>query len=173
MSIGPLPDTPAPATDALAAVPAAPSLRFFARIAVEVDAPVDLGRTVDGARRVVPIRGGRVTGDGWSGRVLDAGADFQLYPADDVARLRAMYVLEADDGARLFVDNDALRAAAPEDLEALMSGRAVDPSRVYFRCAPRITADVDGPFAWVNTSVFVGTGTRRADSVLIDVFAVE
>lgn len=105
--------------------------------------------------------------------MLDAGADFQQCPADDVAHLRAMYVLESDGGDRLFVDNDALRTGMPEDLAALMSGRDVDPARIYFRCAPRITADVDGPFAWVNRTMFVGTGTRRPDSVVIDVFAVE
>lgn len=48
---------------------------------VDVDASITIGNTVDGQRKVVPIRGGRVSGPGLSGEVLDAGADFQQYPS--------------------------------------------------------------------------------------------
>ncbi|HRO28922.1 MAG TPA: DUF3237 family protein [Citricoccus sp.] len=44
---------------------------------VDVDPPIGIRRTVDGVRRVVPIRGGRAHGPHITGSVLNAGADFQ------------------------------------------------------------------------------------------------
>ncbi|KAB1641937.1 DUF3237 domain-containing protein [Gulosibacter chungangensis] len=152
--------------------PAAPSLTFFASITVDVDAPISIGNTAHGGRKIIPIRGGTVTGDGWSGKLLDAGADFQLYPSAEIAELTAMYVIEATDGTTIFVDNHALRTGAPEDLEALVSGKHVDPAKIYFRFATRLSADASSPFAWVNSRLFVGTGTRQPETVRLDFFVV-
>ncbi|GGA65149.1 hypothetical protein GCM10011490_14770 [Pseudoclavibacter endophyticus] len=153
--------------------PPPPTLTHFATAEVAVGEAIDLGETIDGRRRVIPIRGGVVTGNGWSGRVLDAGADYQQYPTDETAYLTAMYVMEADDGTRLFVDNRALRTGSKEDLAKLVSGERVDPARIYFRFTPRITSAVDGPFAWVNTTLFIGTGVRLPNAVQLAFFAVD
>ncbi|QCU79138.1 DUF3237 family protein [Citricoccus sp. SGAir0253] len=152
--------------------PAPPALDFVATIEVEVSETVDIGTTAQGARRVAPIRGGRVTGPGIVGVVLDAGADFQRYPTADVAHLQANYVLELEGGHRVLVENRALRTGSPEDLRALMSGQAVDPARIYFRCVPELSADESGPYAWMNRSLFLGTGERRPGGVRIEVFRV-
>lgn len=152
--------------------PEAPRLEHTATIEVDVDAPIDIGATANGVRRVVPIRGGRVTGPGLRGRVLNAGADFQRYPSEDVAHLAADYVLELDDGHRILVENLALRTGDPEDLRRIMAGETVDPSRIYFRCVPTLSADDSGPHAWVNRTLFIGTGERRPSGVRIDVFRV-
>lgn len=153
-------------------MPTPPELEFFASVTVEVDPPIDIGQTIDGMRKVVPIRGGKVHGAGWTGRVLDAGADFQLYPSKTTAYLHAVYVLEAEDGSRLFVDNLALRTGAAEDLARLVSGEPVHPDRIYFRFSPRITTAADNPFAWVNDTVFIGSGRRLPTAVQLDFFAV-
>lgn len=152
--------------------PTPPALDFVATIDVDVDATIDIGTTAQGVRRVAPIRGGRVTGPGISGRVLDAGADVQRYPTADVAHLQADYVLELDDGHRVLVENRAVRTGNPEDLRRMMAGEAVDPSRIYFRCVPGLSADESGPYAWMNRTLFVGTGQRRPSGVRIDVFRV-
>jgi hypothetical protein len=149
-----------------------PQLEHVLTIEVDVDPPITIGATVDGVRRVVPIRGGRVHGPVTTGRVLDAGADFQQYPAQDVAYLVADYVLELDDGHRILVENRALRTGTPEDLQKVMAGETVDPSRIYFRCVPRLTADESGPYGWMNRTLFIGTGQRQPDGVRIEVFRV-
>ncbi|MDJ1372161.1 DUF3237 domain-containing protein [Gulosibacter molinativorax] len=154
-------------------IPEPPALTFFASLTVEVDDPITVGETLHGARKIIPIRGGTVTGDGWSGKLLDAGADFQLYPSPHVAELSAMYVIEAEDGTKIFVDNHAIRTGSAEDLEALVSGKEVDPARIYFRFAARLSTDASSPFAWVNSRVFVGSGTRQPDTVRLDFFAVD
>jgi hypothetical protein len=43
---------------------------------VAVAAPQEVGATVHGRRRLIPILGGEVRGQGWQGRVLPGGADF-------------------------------------------------------------------------------------------------
>lgn len=160
-------DNPGPAP-----APPAPLLEYFATIEVDVDAPITVGSTVDGMRRVVPIRGGVVHGDGFAGRVLDAGADFQKYPSEGVAYLAADYVLELDGGHHVLVENRALRTGDPDDLRRLMEGESVDPDLIYFRCVPRLTADEAGPYAWVNRTLFIANGMRRPRGVRIDVFRV-
>ena len=47
---------------------AEPRLKFFADLRVEVGAPQQVGQTVHGLRRLIPITGGTATGDGWSAR---------------------------------------------------------------------------------------------------------
>ena len=106
-------------------------------------------------------------------RVLDAGADFQRYPTADLALLEANYVLELEDGHRILVENRAVRVADSDDLAKMMAGQQVNPSRVYFRCVPALSADDSGPYAWMNRTLFVGTGERRPEGVRIDVFRVE
>ncbi|WP_423299551.1 DUF3237 domain-containing protein [Glutamicibacter nicotianae] len=153
-------------------IPIPPALEFVASIDVEVSETIQIGSTAQGIRRVAPIRGGRVAGPGLAGKVLDAGADFQRYPSADLALLEANYVLELQDGQRILVENRAVRVAAPADLEKMMAGERVDPSRVYFRCVPQLSADDSGPHAWMNRTLFLGVGERRPDGVRIDVFRV-
>ncbi len=139
---------------------------------MRVSAAVDVCHTPAGQRRTVAITGGEVLGPRLTGRVLPGGADFQIVRHDEgVAELDARYTLELNDGTRIYVVNHAIRQAAPEVAERLMRGEAVDPSLVYFRCSPRFEAPV-GPWRWLTSSVFVGTGQRRADAVELAFFRV-
>ena len=142
----------------------APKLELFATLSVQVAAPIEIGAVNGGRRRIIPIIGGELRGPDVSGRVLDAGADFQLVQNDGVAELDARYVLELDDGTKVFVANRALRRASIEVTEKLLRGEAVDPSLVYFRCLPRFEV-ADGRWRWLAESLFVGTGVRRPDTV--------
>lgn len=128
--------------------------------------------TSRGLRRMVPINGGRLNGPAMRGRVLAGGADFQLILAEGTeSHLDARYVIELDDGSRLFVINRALRVAAPEIAEQLRQGKAVDPDRVYFRCQPSIEA-ASPAWQWLNACQIVGTGQRLPDKVLLSLYRV-
>lgn len=156
----------------MAADLARPSLELLAELTVQVGAPIEVGNTPGGYRRVIPIMGGTVSGPGLEGRVLAAGADFQIvHPANGIARLDARYVLDLDDGTHVFVVNRALRRSSPEATARLMRGEAVDPSLVYFRCQPQFEAPA-GPWAWLMDHVFVGTGVRRPDCVELAFYRV-
>ena len=123
-------------------------------------------------RRVVPIVGGQVDGVGWQGRVLPGGADFQLILADRTqAHLDARYVLELEDGARIWVHNTALRVTSAEDGARLIQGQAVDPDRVYFRCQPRFEA-AHPQWQWLAQHQFIGVGLRLPDAVHLSIYQV-
>lgn len=148
---------------------AAPRLSRFLDLTVEVGVPVEVGEVAGGLRRVIPITGGRCVARDWNARVLPVGADFQLVVGGKVALLEARYVLETDAGDRIYVMNQALRAAPPDVTARLVRGEAVDPALVYFRCAPRFEAAAPS-LAWLAERVFVGTGLRRPSHVQMRFF---
>ncbi|MFD0668510.1 DUF3237 domain-containing protein [Ramlibacter sp. MAHUQ-53] len=148
-----------------------PELRFFADLRVQVDKPQEVGHSVRGLRRVIPILGGTVTTADWSGRILPGGADFQLILNDRTAELDARYVIETDGGDRIYVYNQAVRTAAPEVMARLVRGEPVDPASVYFRCMPRFEASAPS-LAWLSENLFLGTGARLPDRVDLRVFHV-
>ena len=68
---------------------ATPGLKFFADFHVQVGAVQEVGASARGFRRVIPIVGGQVRGEGWTAKVLPGGADFQLLVSDELAELDA------------------------------------------------------------------------------------
>jgi hypothetical protein len=149
----------------------APGLDFVAEIRVEVGQPITNGETGAGLRRVVPILGGTVEGPRLSGRVVPGGADFQILRADGVMELEAKYVLEAADGALIYVVNRGLRHGPADAVEKLMRGEFVDSKIIYFRAAP--TFETAAPeYKWMMRSLFVCTGTRLPAQVLLRLYEI-
>ena len=146
-----------------------PPLNFFADLAVEVGRPQEVGRTARGLRRLIPILGGEAVGQGWRARVLPGGADFQLVVRDTLAELDARYVLETDGGDLIYVQNRAIRSGPPELMARLVRGEPVDPSLIYFRCSPSFET-VSASLGWINERMFVGTGARYPDKVVMRFF---
>ncbi len=146
-----------------------PELRFFADLRVQVGAPQEVGRTVHGLRRLIPITGGTASGNGWSARVLAGGADFQLIVNDQLSELDARYVLETDGGDLIYVQNRAVRSGPPELISRLVRGEPVDPAQIYFRCSPSFET-ASPALAWIQERMFVGTGARYPDAVVMRFF---
>ncbi|HUG77119.1 MAG TPA: DUF3237 domain-containing protein [Burkholderiales bacterium] len=138
---------------------------------ITLAAAQDLGETPLGRRRVVPITGGRFSGERLAGRVLAGGADWQLVRADGVADLDARYTLETGDGALIYVRNRGYRHGPAEILEQLAAGAAVDPASYYMRTTP-LFETAAARYAWLNRIVCVATGARRAAAVELEVFEV-
>ena len=148
-----------------------PELKFFADLSVQVDKPQEVGKTHHGVRRVIPILGGTVEAQGWRGRVLSGGADFQLLLGTSMAELDARYVMETDAGDMIFVTNRAVRTASPEVMAKIIRGEPVDPSTVYFRCSPSFET-ASPALAWIAERLFIGTGARHPDKVVMRFFEV-
>jgi hypothetical protein len=151
-----------------------PLLEPIADLTVYVATPIEAGAVTGlnsrGRRRIIPITGGKVTGQ-LSGTVLPGGADFQMVVSDTCADLDARYLLQLDNGEHIFVMNRALRRGSVEDIAKLVRGEPVDPAAIYFRCAP--TFEVSSPaLAWLTESLFVGTGARFPDRVEMRFFRV-
>ncbi|MDD2547511.1 MAG: DUF3237 domain-containing protein [Burkholderiaceae bacterium] len=148
-----------------------PQFRFFCDASVLVAPPHEVGQTVHGLRRLIPIVGGTATGDGWTARVLPGGADYQLIVNERMAELDARYVLETDGGDRIYVHNTAIRVGAPALIAQLVRGEAVDPAQIYFRCSPRFET-ASPALSWINERLFTGSGARLPDKVVMRFFEV-
>ena len=131
----------------------------------------DLGATPRGRRRIIPILGGTVQGPRLEAEVLPGGADWQYVRDDGVVELVARYSIRTTAGVEIVVVNRGLRRAAPEVMERMARGEAVDPALVYCRTTPQFEAPA-GPYGWLNRSVFVGNAERMPDTVRIEVFEV-
>lgn len=150
---------------------APPSLDFFADLSVHVAPPQEVGQTVHGVRRLIPIVSGEVQGQGWTARVLPGGADFQLIVSPRMAELDARYTLETDAGELIFVQNRAIRVAAPDITAKLVRGEPVDPALIYFRCSPSFET-ASSQLGWITERMFIGSGVRRPDRVEMRFFTV-
>jgi len=146
--------------------PSAPELRFAFELDVEVSAPLDLGQTQAGHRRIVPIAGGVVSGPRLEGRVLPVGADWQILRPDGTAELDARYIIETRAGALISVVNRGVRHGPPEVLARLNRGERVDPGSYYFRSAATFETS-SAPDAWLTRAIIVGVGERYPDKVAI------
>jgi hypothetical protein len=132
----------------------------------------ELGEAPHGRRRIIPITGGRVSGERLAGRVLPGGADWQVIRADGVAELDARYTLETDDGALVYVTNRGVRHGPAEVMRRLAAGEPVDPALYYMRTTPWFETG-DARYAWLNRIVCVATGARRATAVELEVFEIK
>jgi hypothetical protein len=149
-----------------------PQLEHVCDLAVTIAAPVEVGHTPAGLRRMIPITGGTVTGPRLNGKVLAGGADFQLILGGGTqAHLDARYVIELDDGSRVFVQNTALRVASLENSQRIMNGQPVNSEEIYFRCQPKMEATTPA-WAWLSESQFIGTGRRAPDGVYLSFYRV-
>lgn len=147
-----------------------PRLEHLCDLAVEVGAPLDAGHSPLGQRRLIAILGGSVGGR-LRGRVLSGGADFQLIHGATLARLEARYMLELDDGARVFVQNNALRVASAEVTARLLRGEPVDPQAVYFRGQVSLETG-DARWSWLNERQFLCVGQRFPAQVRMSFYVV-
>ncbi|MBN8961124.1 MAG: DUF3237 domain-containing protein [Rhizobiales bacterium] len=145
--------------------------KYVFTITVSVGPVISAGDTGFGTRRVVPILGGEVRGEGISGKVCPFGTDFQIVGPDELIDLEAKYALELDDGAMIAVSNIGLRFGPRELLEKLKRGEPVDPELIYFRTTPKFETG-SAKYRWLMQHIFVGSAARHADRVVIDVHQV-
>jgi hypothetical protein len=152
--------------------PPAPGLVFAFEARVEVGAPLEVGQSPRGLRRIVPILRGTFEGPGIKGRVMPGGADWQMIGADGFSELDTRYTLETDTGKIIYVQNAGMRHAAPDVMQRLLRGETVDPTLVYFRTVPKFETSAP-ELQWLTRAVFIGTGERYPTEVVIRFWRVE
>ena len=148
-----------------------PGFEFVYEAEAKLGPAVAQGAAPDGARRFIPILGGRFEGPRLNGEILPGGADWQVTRADEVLVLDAIYAMRTEDGTVIQVRNRGLRSGPPEAMAALARGERVDPASLYFRTAPQFTVG-EGPYDWLNRSLFLCTGERWADGIRLWVWRV-
>ena len=149
----------------------APELEFAFEVRADVADPVVVGQLPAGLRRIVDIVGGSFEGPEIRGKVLPGGADWQVIRDDGFTNADARYTLETDEGDLIYVSNVGIRHADEETMRLLNSGQPVDPERVYFRTAPTFETGSER-HGWLMRSLFIGTGERHPNGVIIRYFRV-
>ena len=147
------------------------STRYVFTITAHIGSAVTAGDIGHGVRRIIPITGGEVRGEGVNGKVCAFGADFQIIRPNELIELEAKYAIETDDGAVIYVENKGLRFGPIELLLQLKRGEPVDPRLIYFRTVPKFETGAEN-YRWLMQHIFVASAARHADRVVIDVHMV-
>jgi hypothetical protein len=115
---------------------------------------VVFGPVSGGARQgYVALKDGIVRGPRLNGRIMEySGADWGVLRMDGVLEANAHYMLEADDGTPIYIQNKGY-------IYNTQPGAGGAP---YFRCTPYFRAPV-GKHDWLNRTVIVGGGQRHQD----------
>ena len=146
-----------------------PTLLPLGELSADVATPIDVGDGPHGRRRIIPITGGTFTGARLSGRILGGANDYQIVRRDGVLELQARYVIETQDKALIYVENNGMRDGPADVLAAQARGEIVDHSKVYFRAIPRFETAAK-EYQWLTRKIFVSAGFRFPDRVLIQFY---
>jgi hypothetical protein len=122
-----------------------PALEHVLSVYAAIGAPVSMGRTPQGQRRVIPISGGTFEGRDMQGIILPGGEDWQLVRDDGVTELDARYWLLTEDEVVIRVHNRAL---------------VVPPTPAGTKVPVRSSVTLEAPlgkYDWLNKAVCVGT----------------
>jgi uncharacterized protein DUF3237 len=131
--------------------------------------PSALGDT----RCAIHAASGTITGPKLSGRVVPmSGGDFPLVRPNGVIDFDARYLLEADDGAIIYMQNRGFRWAKTPEIAARMArNEPADPSEYYMRVSPKFDAPA-GPHEWLTKHMFVGVAEKIPGANRIHYFQV-
>ena len=140
-------------------------------IALKAAAPQAIGRTPAGDRRVVEVTEGKFEGERLRGTVLTGGSDWIIARPDGTMALNVRLVLRTDDGALIGMTYVGLRHGPADVIARLNRGEDVDPASYYFRTAIQFETSADR-YDWINRIIAVGTGHRRPDGPLYEVFEI-
>ena len=139
--------------------------------AINISSIKDLGITPIGHRRIIDLKGGRVSGPKLKGKILPGGADWQYIRDDNVTYVDARYTIEADDGALIYVSNQGYRHGPKDVIEKIKRGEPVKDNSYYFRCTPWFETSAH-QHDWLNRTIFIASGFRDPDAIRLSFFEV-
>ena len=145
--------------------------KYVFSLAIKIGPPIVAGDFGHGVRRIIPILGGELRGEGIKGTIFPYGADFQTIRPDGLTELEAKYAFEMDDGAIVYIENVGIRFGPKELLDRIARGETVDPALIYFRSVPKFETGA-AKYRWLMRNLFVGVGARYPDRVEIEVHQV-
>ena len=149
-----------------------PRLSPVYRLEATVGEPLDLGNTMRGNRRIVPLTGGTFTGPEISGTLVPAAsADWQTIMPDGTTFGDIRYTLRTAGGDLLSVRSHAVRHGPADVLARLGRGEPVDPGEYTFRASTRIETDAPD-LDWLNKGIFISVAARHAAGVIYETYLV-
>ena len=154
--------------------PFQPVLEHVFTISIDLGEPYWIRPPARGEMRAaIFATDGRVEGPRLTGRVIPmSGGDFPLVRPDGVIDFDARYLLEADDGAIIYLQNRGYRwARSPEIAERMARNEPVGPGDYYMRVSPQFDVP-EGSHAWMAKHVFVGVAEKIPKANRIHYFVV-
>lgn len=148
-----------------------PKLELLFTLKGKVGAPLEVGATPSGTRRIFQITEGDFDGPRLRGRLLPGGTDHMLVRADGVVLPDASMTLQTDDGVLIFLSYTGFRHGSPSVMKRLAGGDPVDPSEYYFRITAHFET-ASKKYDWLNRIVAIGTGDRRPEGPVYEIFEV-
>jgi hypothetical protein len=154
--------------------PFAPRLEHAFTISIKLSKPYWVRPSARGeTRAAIFAASGTVEGPRLNGRVVPmSGGDFPLTRDSGVIDFDARYLLEADDGAIIYLENRGYRWAKDKEIAARMhKNEGVGHHDYYMRVTPRFDAPA-GPHEWMTKHVFVGVAEKLPGANCIHYFVV-
>ncbi|WP_326950565.1 DUF3237 family protein [Amycolatopsis sp. NBC_01307] len=143
-----------------------PALEYVSSAIVELGDVLDVGETLEGHRRVVPITGGSFTGPGLTGRIQAVSADWQRLLPDGTTLVEARYLVETTDGL-VSITSTGVRSGPPDVLAALARGEHVERSRYEFRLTVTLSGAVERR---LSAGILVASAERTPGTVRYDLY---
>ena len=154
--------------------PFAPKFEHAFTISIELSSPHWVKPPARGdTRAAIYAASGEVAGPRLNGRVIPmSGGDFPLTRPNGVIDFDARYLLEADDGAIVYLENRGYRWPKSEAIgEQMRANQDVAFEKYYMRVTPRFDAPA-GPHEWMSKHVFVGVAEKLPGANRIHYFVV-
>ncbi|MFC8180237.1 DUF3237 family protein [Rhodococcus sp. NPDC057297] len=151
--------------------PIAPTLEPILRLGLSLGSAIDVGTVPDGERVVTPILGGAAPGPDIEGTVAVSTSLAGVTRADGRTEFTADIVLELAEGGHLALSFRGFQFGPAEVVESLAGTEEVDPATYYFRGTLEISTAVP-QFTYLNRALVVTSGTRSAESIVLDAFLV-
>ncbi|MBC2776004.1 DUF3237 domain-containing protein [Parasphingopyxis marina] len=110
-----------------------------------------------GHKGYTPCSSGEIYGPRLSGKIVpDSGADFADVRGDGVVVVKSHYMLEADDGTKIYINNNGYLVPGKEGVDEVVDG-VLQPG--YFKFSPTFVVP-EGPHDWMGKTLIVGAGRR-------------
>lgn len=150
-----------------------PKLEYVFQIEIELSKRMRYGPTFWGLERgFVGVEGGTVSGPRLNGKIIPhTGGDWPSIKANHTVKFDARYLIEADDGTVIELQNRGVRYGDEEVLGRLQRYEPVDPSEYYATVSPVFDAP-EGPHDWLCRTIFVGKPDRKEERAIFTYWAV-
>lgn len=123
-------------------------------------------------RAAVYAASGTIEGPRLNGRVIPmSGGDYPLVRPNGVIDFDARYMLEADDGAIIYLQNRGYRWGSAEAMAKMARQEPVENDEYYMRVSPKFDAPA-GPHEWMSKHIFVGVAEKTPGSNRIHYFVL-
>lgn len=130
-------------------------LQEITTVNVKIEGPVESFDCSNGMSKAMISFTGTVEGPYLKGKILPGGVDCQTIDGDRVNRLSARYMVELDNGDRVFIENNGVSYNKDD--------------KNYFMCTPKFMTNSD-EYSWLNTDIFVAYAECVPEGVKITIY---